>query len=260
MTTPSNAILVGYGGSEHSKIALAWADEVAFRLSKPLHVVVSALDVASIEGVSREHAAAHVNEELERLLSDSRAPSTSVAVVLEAPGEALVSGSEQAHVTVLGARTQGPLKAMITGSVSHYVTRHAAGPVVVVREPHTAATGRIVVGVDGSTHSARAMEFALDFAAGIGGHVLAVHVRRHEDGASDGAVESLVTGAVQQEAVPVEVLHAEGSAAEQLAQASRDAAMLVIGSRGRNALRSLLLGSVTQSVLREAQCPVAVVR
>lgn len=45
-----------------------------------------------------------------------------------------------------------------------------------------------------------------------------------------------------------------------LIELSRDAAMLVLGSRGRGHLRSLLLGSVSVAVIRHAHCPVVVHR
>lgn len=261
MSMPNGAILLGYGGSEHSKIALAWADETACRLSRPLHVLVSALDVVDVPDVPKEHQAGHVTDELERLLESAKAPSASMTSVLSPPGEALVRESPEAHLTVLGARTQGPLKSMVTGSVSQHVTRHASGPVVVVREPRTSHTGRIVVGIDGSEHSLKALEFALRHAGETEAEVLVLHAHRQEGDPTDAKVEGVIDRAVRgREGVRVEAEHVVGAPAEKLTDASRDADLVVIGTRGRSAIRTLLVGSVTQSVLQDSQCPVAVVR
>lgn len=51
-----------------------------------------------------------------------------------------------------------------------------------------------------------------------------------------------------------------GPTASTLADSAKDADLLVVGSRGRGGFRSLLLGSVSQGVLRHAPCPAAVVR
>lgn len=260
MSTPPGAILLGYGGSEHSKIALAWADNLADQFSRPLHVLVSALHVAEVPYVLKEHQAGQVVDELNRLLASAKASQTSVTTMLGSPGEALVRAAEQAHLTVLGARTQGPLKSMVNGSVSQHVTRHAPGPVVVVREPHTPRAGLIVVGIDGSEHSLKALEFAMRHASETGGHVLALHVHQQRGDTTDIEVDQVIAKAFEgNDSVRAKVEHVHGSPAEKLAEASCEADLLAIGTRGRSPIRALLLGSVTQSVLQHSQCPIAVV-
>ena len=58
---------------------------------------------------------------------------------------------------------------------------------------------------------------------------------------------------------PVEVTGAIGSPAVALTEAARDAALLVVGHRGRGALRSALLGSTGLGCVQRAVCPVTVV-
>ena len=61
------------------------------------------------------------------------------------------------------------------------------------------------------------------------------------------------------EGPPVEIAQVVGHPAEQLIRLSADAQLVVIGSRGRGGFTDLLLGSVSQAVLHQADCPVAII-
>jgi nucleotide-binding universal stress UspA family protein len=60
--------------------------------------------------------------------------------------------------------------------------------------------------------------------------------------------------------VLVQPLIKPGNPAEVLIEESADAALLVVGTRGRGGFTGLVLGSVSQHVAAYAKCPVAVVR
>ncbi len=61
------------------------------------------------------------------------------------------------------------------------------------------------------------------------------------------------------DAVPeVTVSVVTGDASEELVKASRDADMLVVGSRGSGGFARLLMGSVSSQVTHHASCPVVV--
>jgi nucleotide-binding universal stress UspA family protein len=138
----------------------------------------------------------------------------------------------------------------------------------------------IVVGVDGSPSSERALDWAVREAAAHHAAltVLAVHpvlvsqwtgnpVRfpgdpTAEEEARQAAQEETnkVTsqlGDAQPASVTVKVV--SGSPAAELIAASRDADLVVVGRRGGGGFASLLIGSVTAQVVNHAASPVAVI-
>jgi nucleotide-binding universal stress UspA family protein len=134
----------------------------------------------------------------------------------------------------------------------------------------------IVVGVDGSPESQRALIFAVTEARVRGEGLRAIAVwhrepwRRADREAGDDADRVAEAQAAVQSALdlvlagtPVpstELMVCEGDAARVLIEESRDAALLVVGSRGRGRLRAALLGSVSRDCASHAHCPVAVIR
>jgi len=139
----------------------------------------------------------------------------------------------------------------------------------------------IVVGVDGSDGAREALEVAAREAALRGGRLRVVAVwdtapavygggsvpdlnEALRDAARDGAErvahDALVVAERLQPSVRCAALAVEGQAAQVLVEQARDAALLVVGSRGHGVFTSLMLGSVSQQVVHHAPCPVLVVR
>jgi nucleotide-binding universal stress UspA family protein len=79
-----------------------------------------------------------------------------------------------------------------------------------------------------------------------------------EHRAAEAALAKTVA-AVQTPGVELEARVAEGNPADVLIDASRDADLVVVGSRGRGGVVGLLLGSVSQRCVERAHCPVVVV-
>nr|WP_281386778.1 universal stress protein [Jiangella mangrovi] len=141
--------------------------------------------------------------------------------------------------------------------------------------------GAIVVGVDGSEHSDAALRFALARGRDEQTEVVAVSAYRAPFlPLQDVDPETMSVVGAEERRLALEALHQavdrarqaiggpvdvsvrleEGHPADVLLDLGRDAALLVVGSRGRGPVRSLLLGSISQAVLHQAAGPVAVVR
>ena len=137
----------------------------------------------------------------------------------------------------------------------------------------------ILVGVDGSGHSQRALEWAMREAAirHVPLTVLTVHeairgyysdmavyaddpVRTEEARAAAQAETDKVLAGLdgpRPDSVTVKAVH--GFVVEELINAARDADMLVVGSRGAGGFTRLMVGSVADQVARHAYCPVLLI-
>ena len=191
------------------------------------------------------------------------------------PAEVLVDESEFASLLVLGSRHLKAVGSTLLGSVSAAASARSVCPAVVVRGPagmpeeHPA----VVVGVDGTEASEPVLDFAFEHArrhrvplhAVLCWHpdLLATMMWRPEPPAP-ASVEAWLSEAVAgwREKFPDVAVHAgvvREHPADGLVLASQSQHLLVVGSHGHHALTGTLLGSVSQSVLHHANCPVAIV-
>jgi nucleotide-binding universal stress UspA family protein len=139
----------------------------------------------------------------------------------------------------------------------------------------------IVVGVDRSEGAKAALRFALEEAALRGSTLRVVHAWQYVpvgatglEGGYPGLGDELVElrdaaagdlDALLREAIPdpgavqIERRVVEAPPAAALVAESRDADLVVVGSRGRGGFAGLLLGSVGQQLAHHAACPVVIV-
>lgn len=273
-----HGILVGYDGSPGSARALSWAAREARARGTALTVchvwtlgfTVPPEQAAMVLDLARRSGEQIIAEGL-RHARDVTPPDLVREWLAEGPAAAvLCEGAHDADMVVVGSRGRGGLARLLLGSVSSQVAAYAPGRVVVVRGHWRPAggyvPGPIVVGADGSAASRAAVDFAVEQAALRDAPLLAVCALADAPGSlggSRGCQEDFEQAMIrlEKEHPRIAVLRhvATGSARDALLAATRDAQMLIVGSRGREGLRGMPLGSVSQALICHAACPVGVV-
>jgi nucleotide-binding universal stress UspA family protein len=136
---------------------------------------------------------------------------------------------------------------------------------------------KILVPLDGSEHSVRALENAIQIARKFNGKITLIHVYsvsacRHAGIHFDRCVQeireigagTLADGEkrVKAEGVQVEMLLREGHIVEEILKAARGVEfnLIVMGARGISRIKETLMGSVSDGVTRHAPCPVLIVK
>jgi nucleotide-binding universal stress UspA family protein len=152
---------------------------------------------------------------------------------------------------------------------------------------------KILVPLDGSEHSDRALETALQIAKKFDSKIALLHVysvtvtpvvipepttlnptgvpiatsaevSKMVDAARDAGKKILEDGVqkVRTENVQAETYLREGNSAQEIVKAAKEGQfdLIVIGATGIHRIRDLLMGSVTEGVVKHATCPVLVVK
>jgi len=136
---------------------------------------------------------------------------------------------------------------------------------------------KILVPLDGSENSMRALENAIHIAKKFNGKITLIHMYsisacRHAGIYFDKCVQEIrEIGAgiledgekrVKAEGVQVETLLREGHVVEEILKATREGKfnLIVMGARGISRIKEIVMGSVSDGVTRHAPCPVLVVK
>ncbi|WP_280318054.1 universal stress protein [Nocardia wallacei] len=283
-------IVAAVDGSKISYQAVMWAAVDAQLRQCPLHIVTSNA-IATGYGLGStlgEPELEWLREDGRRVLAEASAaardvvPGATIPVTTEStfelPIPALIARSRVARMVVVGNRGRGAIGRAVMGSVSTALTRHAHCPVAVVHgNAHTdpvSARRPVVVGVDGSPTSMRAVETAFEEASWRKVPLVAVHawsdtsgydlpVRGWDDLRESQDIllaENLAGFGERYPDVAVERIVVCDRPVQSLLEYADEAQLLVVGSHGRGGFASMLLGSTSTAVSHAAECPVIVVR
>jgi nucleotide-binding universal stress UspA family protein len=284
-----NSVVVGVDGSDSSKAAVRMAAELATERGLNLKII-HALDFAPYGFGGPYMDSGGVYEWVEAsgktILAEAQEQAYVVNPIIDVCTELsigssaqwLVDLSETARMVVVGASGSGAAATALLGNTAINVTSHAHCPVVVVRgDAHSG--GPVVVGVDGSRTSERAIAVGFHEASLRNAALVAVHVWSDLGPMTfdDPRNAALVPAGLEEDerAVLAERLagwqekypdvqvsrkvYVDNPRARLLGW-SKKAQLVVVGSRGRGGFTGMLLGSTSNSLVCGAHCPVVVVR
>lgn len=281
-------MIVGFDGSDHSRMALEWAAREGEKRRAAVHVITAFATppVMSYYGISSgvyspgkydevaEQYHRQAVEAVAKTIAEHPAVGIDVEVVDANPSNAILNEAKADDLIVVGSSGAGRVTSLMLGSVVADLMHLSPCPVVVT--PATLQTGmrRIAVAVDGSPHSVRALEWAAREAELWSCDLVVAHVweypyrltdegggRRHDATEVDAGI--VLDGAVEEArdltTFPIERRLLEGGTVQRLLDLGAQSDLIVLGSRGRGGFRSMLLGSVSMSVAGHAHCPVVVI-
>lgn len=216
-----------------------------------------------------------LTEEIRQLSHFDLEPQIRIGKVLDV----IVEAAADYSLLVLGARGRHPIRAFTLGTTSQRLLNKTQQSVLVVKRRPNTAYQRILIAVDFSPHSVKALAYGLALApqadiymthvfepqfeksmvlAGITSDVLKEYREKaYQDAKAEMTdfVETVETGSGR-------VFHCieRGYAPAKLRENARkwDVDLIVVGKRGKSIIEKLLLGSVTMHLLVESKCDVLV--
>ncbi len=281
-------VVVGYDGSDPSRVAVDWAAEEARLRGRGLtivHALLPSVTSGSLGAgigpgpdiIGALESQAH--EQVEALAAQLQPLDVQTVVAIGGASGVLLEASETADVVVVGSRGHGGFASLILGSVAAQVAAHAFCPVVTIRQLPEPGAKDIVVGIDASPGAEAAIAFAFDEASRRGWTVVAVHawdVPSYDllivpDGPIPVALSDVADEEIRLSAEALAGLRDEypdvdvhehlvhGPPVQSILAASPNPAMIVVGTRGHGPAVGALIGSVSNGVLHKAKVPVTVV-
>jgi nucleotide-binding universal stress UspA family protein len=284
-----NRILVPTDFSRASDAALAHGRMLAGSAGATVHLlhIVDNAFLAAVLADPRDYESA-AYEKLQQRLPDESLGGILAVERSEAPADTITryARAHNIDLIVMGTHGRGRVAHLLLGSVAEKVARTAPCPVLTMRESPRTPGGRrprMLVPTDFSPCADAALGYAKRMAAKMRGSVCLLHVIEHPAagvtfGSELGAPESLEARHDQTENARIElgrrllddgrsriVATADivlGASAAMISAYAADHVfdMIVMGTHGRSGIAHLLMGSIAESVIRTAPCPVLTVK
>jgi nucleotide-binding universal stress UspA family protein len=281
-------ILVPTDFSRPSDAAVAHARRLAGSTGASLHVlhVIDNRFLRTVRADPRNHEAAALWQ-LQEQVRDGDAGASLVVEHSGAPADEITRYARTHNIDLVVMGTHGRRRRgahLLLGSVAEQVARTAPCPVLTIREAPAArdlSSLRILVATDFSPPSDAALGYARRLAAKVRGSIRLLHVVEQPSVAPFLGSELSIPEPSREEQTATPRVHLShrmlidgrsrvkidgdvvfGPSGATITAYAGDNGfdLIVMGTRGRSGLTHLLMGSVAESVIRTAPCPVLTVK
>lgn len=285
---PSSRVVVGVDGSPLSQAAVSRGAHFASDRGLSLHVLHAFAPDLPMLGFGALSDRSVILTHGQRLVGDAAARAHAIDPDLTVTtacrdgfaSQALISASSTAALLVIGAMGDGVFSRSGAGAVAMQVITHAKCPVLVVQHTQDgspAPGGRVVVGIDGSQQSLRALDVAYREAVVTEGSLDVVHAWQ-ASGAEDPTLQStsswedyearlggLIDAALAEHRaagpeVKLEQAVVRDDPLRVLVDRSKGASLVVVGSRGSGGFPGLHVGSTALRLMGRSHAPILFTR
>jgi nucleotide-binding universal stress UspA family protein len=268
-------------------LAVDWAAAEAGRRGARLELLYAEIPAPPVVGLEPAPVAQLATDPVPHFLEEARRrvvvawPDVEVGLwpTVGAPAASLIQRSSYADVVVVGEHGRSMLGRLFLGSVSNHVAAHASCLAVVVRGRLPEDSAPVAVGIDDSPTARHALEVAFEEARARGVPLVAFHAWQDLPATGYGVwatppdladelraeAERLMADTLRgwPEKYPDVEVHTRVEHSHPMTAVvneSERAQLVVLGAHGRGHFAGMDVGSVPSAAVREAQCPVMVVR
>ena len=173
------------------------------------------------------------------------------------------AAKRKVEMIIMGRRGRTGLKRLMMGSVTARVIGHSPCKVLVIPETAKVSYRNILIATDGSKYSDAAALEAISIAKRCGSDLIALSIAtKDKDLPSAKKSVEKISQIAEKEGLKSKTMTPRGTPYNVIVETAekKNADVIVVGSHGRTGLERLLMGSVTERVIGQANCAVLVVK
>jgi len=215
-----------------------------------------------------------IEQEVEKIVNDAKEVFVKEGISVDTaiikwshPADSILKLSKKYDLVVMGAHGENEKEPYSLGSVTKHVIGHITCPTLIAKA--VSSLSSLLVCIDGSEHSIKALKYAVNFAESLGSKITLLNVqeRRLYDYSSKTAEEvaerilSKALNAVGGKGLEIDKKVEFGVPSDKIVEvaAKGNYELIIVGSRGLGTVRRFLLGGISDDVCNKAKCSVLIV-